>query len=226
MDLNRIRKLAGLTESYDDDTMTRSERELADMADRDLKKKGINVKVDPDKDMERLAKKVKKKEEKELDDDAEEAKPEEKKDNAEEAKAKSDTKPEEKKDDSGKPARGEHRAQAREYMKDHAGKGRAAFMAFAKSIGMGVGNATHFWQHNRPASPVKGVSEWFVLVHPSLPHYQLAENCEMGTYQWVDAYSNIEPLAFTKLEEATKLADHLLQWKSCVADIQKVVDEE
>lgn len=54
-----------IMEAWDDedDDMSDSERELAKKADTDLKKKGVSVKADPDKDLARLAKKRHSKEE-------------------------------------------------------------------------------------------------------------------------------------------------------------------
>jgi chemotaxis protein histidine kinase CheA len=112
-DMERIRKIAGLpmiTEGFRDDDegdgLSAAERELAKKADGDLKKKGISVgKVDPDKDLQTLAKKraAKEKKAEERADSSEEA---EKKAAAAEKKSDEDKAPkaDDKEEKSEKPA--------------------------------------------------------------------------------------------------------------------------
>jgi hypothetical protein len=135
MDLERLKKLAGvqLNEDFrdndDDDGLTPAERALAKKADTDLAKKGIKVKdVDPDKDLESMAKSEQAKKE------AKVAKKEEKQEPKVEPK-KEEPKAEEKAAEEAKKrgrAAGEKHAAMSKFMADNKGVSRKDFIAHAK----------------------------------------------------------------------------------------------
>lgn len=245
-EVNRMRSLAGLpllVEWADDDDMSSSERALADMADRDLKKKGIKVDADPEKDLEKLAKSkaAKKAASKEEHDASQEEKDEKAAQAAEKAKASAEHSAREKavaaeKDDepaansAAKPTetvaekkaraqKGSVTADMNKWIAGHKEPLRSAAMAHGKSLGHNGGSVSAWWIKHQPRSQFKDANEVYVFTHPSVPSFQLVENTEMGIYQWVDYNSNLEPMVFTDLNEAKKVARHLGDWKNQFVNI-------
>lgn len=247
-DIKTIRKLAGLPaakplmESEDDDDMTPAERELARKAEEGLKKGGVKVpKVDAEKDLSRLARKEKGKEER-----AEAASDKEEKESAAASKAEAAAEDKERKETekvglSAKSAQKQERKEAakaesekREEKSAPASKkvpqlrswveknglDRKGAWAYAQSIGMTPASFSTAYQSIKGKK--QAATEAFVLLHPTVPNFLLAENREMGIHQWVDMNSPFEPLVFFTEKEAKDLAKYMAEWKGQLAHIQRV----
>lgn len=238
----------------DDEDLSPAEKALADKAESELKKTGIKVKnVDPDKDMSSLAKKVGKKERnqernqeatekgeavaadieaKKEKADAPTANPKtaqklERKAAAAEAvaaKEKAAPKDEEKAEAAKKgrkPDEGSKIGKARAWLKANPGAKRSEFLKYAADqLSMGANYASGKLTQLR-----RGLNEFFMLRHPSLSGVYLAENREMSSYQWADAYSILEPLVFTTEAEANEAAEFLVDWKSLYTVVEHYIAE-
>ena len=251
-DISRIRALAGvqpLTESYDDDGddgMSASERALLKKAEGDLKKKGVKVKdADPDKDLHALAQRRKAKEkakEEEADKeeaeakarDAAEKKAEEKEapkaeDDKEEPKKEEPKKEEPKKEEAAAETKRRGKAPNPESFNQHAKANaknmtRGEFLRWAaEKHGKGKAYASALFAKYNPKSgrEVK-TNQCYMLAHPSIPSFLLAENKMMGQYQWIDASSPMDPLVFESEVDAKKVAQYIYEWKNQTADIIKI----
>jgi hypothetical protein len=250
--IENLRKIAGnpLVESFDDedDDLSPAEKALADKADSDLKKTGVKVKhVDPDKDMSKLAKKVGGKEEKtERNQEAAEkgeasaadveakkekaaapssnpktAKKLERKAAAAEAEAKKEPKGEEETAKKGRKTDDASKiGQARTWLKNNAGAKRSEFLTYTDSIGMSRHHASGKLTQLR-----RGLNEFYMLRHPMLSSVYLAENYELGSYQWADAYSPLDPLVFETETDAREAAAFMSDWKSLQTVIEHFVAE-
>lgn len=212
MDMNRLRRIAGLTESKketrtpltemydeDDEDMSSAERELAAKADKDLKKKGVKIaKVDPDKDIESAAKKEAA--------DAKTAKAEEPKAVEEKPASSEETKTAEAKR-RGKAPNPESKMQkalAWVIANPHAKRGE--FIKHAESFAMSPNYASaHFYAIKAKLKAKTDVTECFFLTHPQSSNFMLAENREMNQYQWIDHSSDLEPLVFMSEADARKM---------------------
>ena len=257
-DISRIRTLAGmqpLTESYDDDDddgMSASERALLKKAEGDLKKKGVKVKdADPDKDLHALAQRRKAKDKaKEDAEDREEAeskaaaaaekKAEEKEapkaeDDKEAAPKKEEPKAEEKKEEPAAEAKRRGKAPNPESFNQHAKANaknmtRGQFLTWAaEKHGKGKAYASAlFAKYNPKSSREVKTNECYMLQHPSVPSFLLAENKMMNQYQWIDSASPMDPLVFETEADAKKVAKFIYEWKNQTADIVKIdfSDEE
>lgn len=218
-EVDRMRKLAGLplmerrNDDEDDEGLSRAERELASVADRDLKKKGVDV------DAELAAARKREKAEK-----AAAAKP-----NAEQKPAAKAEAPaaEEKKEEKAAAKRGEGRGALRAWLSSHEGTAtRAQFMAKAKEVGVGSGNASAMWQSMKSKQKV---SEFYVIRHPSVSSFILAENAMFGRYQWLDENDHddhLEIQLFETAEHAKKVLTHIENFKSMVGVVSTIKDEE
>lgn len=227
MDINRFRALAGLYEkenwfdkqfnSGDDDDLSSSEKELAKKADEDLKKKGVSV----DKDLakaeqhaekmaaERKAKKAA----------AATAKKEEK------PEVKAEPKPEpkaEEKAENPKSAKKLH--QAMEWLKSHGSATRKDFMAHAETIGMSRAYAGAYFYLLKKRIGNANVKEAFILLHPSVARFALAENKQFNRFQWVslEETSMIEPLVFDTRAQAEKVLKFIHDHKSLSANVERL----
>lgn len=85
-----------------------------------------------------------------------------------------------------------------------------------------------FAKYNPKSSREVKTNECYMLAHPSIPSFLLAENQMMNQYQWIDAASPMDPLVFETEEEAKKVATYIYEWKNQTADIIKIdlSDEE
>ena len=241
-DISRIRTLAGmqpLTESYDDDDdgMSASERALLKKAEGDLKKKGIKVKdADPDKDLHALAQRRKAKEKAREDaEDREEAESkaaaaaEKKAEEKEEPKAEEKKEAAPKKEEPKAEEKRRDRAPNPESFNQHAKANaknmtRDEFLKWAaEKHGKGKAYASAlFAKYNPKSGRAIKTDECYVLQHPSVSSFLLAENKMMNQYQWIDSASPMDPLVFESEAEAKKVAEWIYEWKNQTAQIIKV----
>jgi hypothetical protein len=224
--IENLRRIAGnpIVESFDeeDDDLSPAEKALADKAESDLKKTGIKVKhVDPEKDMSKLAKKVGGKEEK-VERNQEAAEKGEAP--ASETEVKKEPKSEEKSEETAKKGRKADDAskigQARTWLKNNPGAKRSEFLTYTDSIGMSRHHASGKLTQLR-----RGLNEFYMLRHPMLSSVYLAENYELGSYQWADAYSPLDPLVFETEADAREAASFMSDWKSLQTVIEHFVTE-
>lgn len=241
-----------------DDGMSASERALLKKAEGDLKKKGVKVKdADPDKDLHALAQRRKAKEKaKEDAEDREEAEStaaaaaEKKAEEKEAPKAEDDKeaapkkepeakkeepKAEEKKEEPAAEAKRRGKAPNPESFNQHAKANaknmtRGQFLTWAaEKHGKGKAYASAlFAKYNPKSSREVKTNECYMLQHPSVPSFLLAENKMMNQYQWIDGASPMDPLVFETEAEAKKVAQYIYEWKNQTADIVKIdfSDEE
>lgn len=85
-----------------------------------------------------------------------------------------------------------------------------------------------FAKYNPKSSREVKTNECYMLQHPSVPSFLLAENKMMNQYQWIDGASPMDPLVFETEAEAKKVAQYIYEWKNQTADIVKIdfSDEE
>ena len=85
-----------------------------------------------------------------------------------------------------------------------------------------------FAKYNPKSSRELKTNECYMLQHPSVPSFLLAENKMMNQYQWIDGASPMDPLVFETEAEAKKVAQYIYEWKNQTADIVKIdfSDEE
>lgn len=75
----------------------------------------------------------------------------------------------------------------------------------------------------------KGVKEGFILIHPQMPSFVLAENMQMNQYHWIsmkDSSTALEPLMFVSETEAKKVMVYVKEYKnqSCILTPVKLED--
>lgn len=236
----------------DDDGMSAAERALADKADKDLKKKGVKVaNVDPEKDIRSLARRrkahdAKYEEEKDKEEaeskaaaDAEKKAKEKEEPKAEETKdaapkkepnaKKEEPKAEEKKEEPKAEAKPRGKAPNPESFNQHAKANaknmtRGEFLKWAaEKHGKGKAYASAlFAKYNPKSSREVKTNECYMLQHPSVPSFLLAENKMMNQYQWIDSASPMDPLVFETEAEAQKVAKYINEWQNQVSDIIKI----
>lgn len=227
MDLNRFRKLAGLNENWfnkqfnaDDEDLTPAERKLAQKAEEDLKKKGINVDKDLSKAEERAEKlSAKKKAEKAAQKAAEPKKTE----------AKPEVKEEPKEKEEKDPTRSTKKLhQAMDWLKAHSAATRKEFMAHAETIGMSKAYAGAYFYLLKKRIANSSVKEAFILLHPSVARFALAENKQFNRFQWVslEETAGLEPLVFDTKPQAEKVLTFINEYKSLTATVEKLSFDE
>lgn len=115
------------------------------------------------------------------------------------------------------------RGQARTWINGHPSAKRSEFLAHAESFGMTKHYANAFFYTVKKSMKVE---ECYVLSHPSMPSFMLAENREINQMQWIDPTSPLEPMIFESRAEAEKVAKYMGEWKSQYANIDtiKLVD--
>jgi chemotaxis protein histidine kinase CheA len=102
---------------------------------------------------------------------------------------------------------------------------RKHFLAHAAKIGMSAAQASTLHAKLNPKSgrEVK-TDECYVITHPFMPSFMLAENREMnGQMQWIDPASPLDPLVFETAEEAQKVVKYMAEWKGQTSKVTKVV---
>lgn len=232
-DMDYVRKIAGLpiVESFDDsdddedpdvkvaakdkrqaafekknkNELKRAEKEADNKEKVDAKKKAEQAQAVKD---EKTKKDVEK---------AEELKKE-----AEKAEEKKETPAEEKKEAKRRGrAQDENskRGQARAWLTANPTAGRGEFLKHAATFNMASSDASAFFYSHRNKMKV---AECYILAHPTMPSFVLAENRELNQMQWIDPSSPLEPLVFKTLSEAERVAKYMSEWKSQFADIIKV----
>lgn len=211
-DLNEIRVLAGLpilNERYnedddDGDGLSRSERELANKADGDLKKRGIKVKVDADKDTEGKGGKDAKDDE----DDKPASKPSEKKEEKSDA-PKGEGLTKEKK-----------AAKARAWLTAHPNATRGEFTKAAAEYGVGAAYAnTFFYAHKkRTKAAAEQANEVFIIVHPTGNAY-LAESKHGNEFAWTNEDA---PLVYENRADAESLVKFFAEFKNQNLEIETI----
>ena len=222
-----IRKIAGLDplmESVDDDEDPDVKIAMSDKRQAAFEKRNKNELSTAEKEAaikEKMAKeKAKESREKKSDE-----KPVEKKEapKAEEKPAaKADEKPTESNEAKRRgraPSDDSKRGQARSWLNSNPNSSRKEFLAHAASFGMSPAYASAFRAAHKAKSKV---TECYVLSHPSMPSFLLAENREINQMQWVDHNSPLEPMIFESKAEAEKVAKYMSEWKSQYSNIDSI----
>lgn len=105
---------------------------------------------------------------------------------------------------------------------------RGDFIAWAaKEHGKGKHYASSLFAKHNPKSSrqAKEANEGWIIVHPHLNGFLLAENRELNQMQWVDPSSPIDPMFFTNEAEAQKVVKYMAEWKSQAAVVEHIVFE-
>jgi hypothetical protein len=152
-------------------------------------------------------------------------------DNAAPAKAE-EKKEEPKAAEEAKKARG--RAANPESFNQHA-KAKAKSMSRGEFIkwaadthGKGKNYASSLFAKYNPKSSrqVAEAKEVWILTHPHMPTFTLAENYEMKTQQWVDSTSPFNTTLHLSEAEAQKTAKYMSEWKGQSSVIEKITFED
>lgn len=226
-DINHLRKIAGLNESYqpltesweDDDD---DEDEDVKRADSEAKRRKIDLpktgKVDVEKDLHTLAQQRKaKSDKKEAPAEKKEAAPQKKEDSAE----KKEEAPAEKKRRGRAPQEGSKSGQLRAWIAANPGKKRSEAWAHAQAMDPPFTKAGFSTIYQSIKSKMR--TECFILRHPTVNSFILSENKEMGQYQWIsDSDVYLDPLVFATESEAVQLATYLADYKNQLADVERV----
>lgn len=204
-------------DGYDDDEDRDVKIAMSDKRQQAFEKRAKKVvgKVDPDKDISKMAKNNSKK------DDDEEEKPAAKAAPANKA-APAEKKPapaaEKKEDAPAKPARGSFTAIVKPML------ARGASTADIRAALTKAGVSTNHL-HSRLHGLRKGLKEGFVLVHPHMPSFVLAENLMMNQYQWIsekDDATSLQPMLFASEAEAQRVIKYMVDFKNQQAVLTKV----
>lgn len=114
------------------------------------------------------------------------------------------------------------KSKAAEFAKTHGSKGRGHFIKWAaETHGKGKHYASGTYARHSPKSSrtvAEGADSW-ILVHPYLKGYTLAENYELNQMQWVDFTSPLDTMVFESEAAAQKIAKFMSEWKSQQADV-------
>ena len=111
------------------------------------------------------------------------------------------------------------RGQARNWIKEHPTATRGEFLTHAASFNMSKHYANAFFYTVKKGMKVE---ECYVLSHPSMPSFLLAENREINQMQWIDPNSPLEPMIFESKAEAEKIARYMSEWKSQYANVETI----
>jgi hypothetical protein len=111
---------------------------------------------------------------------------------------------------------------------DNKGHTRGGFIKHATAnLGMSAHHAnTFYYAHKKKNAAGEPLKEGYVIYHPHLASFMLAENREMNQMQWIDPTSPLEPCIFETQEEAEKIAKYMREWKNQNAQVVKVSFEE
>jgi outer membrane biosynthesis protein TonB len=161
----------------------------------------------------------------------EEPKAEEKKEEPKAEEKKEEPKAEEKKEEEAK-KRG--RAANPESFNQHAkanakSMSRGQFITWAaEKHGKGKNYASSLFAKYNPKSSrqVAEAKEVWILTHPHMPSFTLAENYEMKQMQWVDATSPFSTVVHLSEAEAQKTAKFMSEWRGQTSVIEKITFED
>lgn len=117
---------------------------------------------------------------------------------------------------------------AKSWIENNKSAKRGEFLRWAKeNLDMGAAYASAFFaRHNPKGSRQQVTNECWVLTHPSMPSFLLAENRELNQMQWVDPSSPLEPMIFASLKEAERTSKYMAEWKSQFSNIEAIVLED
>ena len=104
---------------------------------------------------------------------------------------------------------------------------RGAFLKWAKeNLEMGAAYGSAFFARHRNRGDAEIKNECWVITHPAMPSFLLAENRELNQMQWVDPTSPLDPLVLKTEAEANRIATYMSSWKSQHSTIEKIVLED
>lgn len=158
----------------------------------------------------------------------EEAKPEPKKEEAKAEEKKEESPAAEAKRRGAKPNENSKSQRAAAWIKANSSAKRGEFLKWAREnleMGSAYGSA-FFARHNPKAGRQQVTKESWVITHPSMPSFLLAENFEMGTMQWIDPSSPMEPMIFNSRAAAEKTSKYMAEWKSQFSTIEHIILED
>lgn len=118
---------------------------------------------------------------------------------------------------------GSFSAIARQVLK--AGGNAAAVKAACEKAGVTVPNHLHSRLHGIK----KNLKEGYVLIHPQMPSFVLAENPAMNQYQWISEKDNataLLPIIFETPEAAEKVKKYVYEYKNQLAVVTPVKFED
>jgi hypothetical protein len=221
--LESVRKIAGLplVEAWDDDDEdpdVKTAMKDKKQQEFEAKHKKVIAKVDAQKDMEKVAAGAKKEDDE--DDEKPAAKPDfldmDKDGNKKESmkKAIADKKEKMAKAEEKKPvARGSVATVIRNVLsKNKSAKASDVRAALEKA---GVSVPAHL--HSHIVRIRKKLNEGYILVHPQMSSFVLAENAMMNQYQWIstkDESTSLEPVVFESEAAAKKVMEYLYDYKN------------
>jgi hypothetical protein len=206
--LESVRKIAGLplTEwDDDDDEDVKIAMKDKKQAEFEAKNKKTIAKVNADKDMERVAKGAKK------EDDDEDEKPAAKPSPAATPVAKKEKKPAA---EDKKPA---GRGSVATVIRSVLAKNKSAKASDVRAALEKAGVAVPAHLHSHIVRLRKKLTEGYILVHPQMASFVLAENMAMNQYQWIsvkDESTSLEPVVFENQDAAKKVMQYLYDYKN------------
>jgi outer membrane biosynthesis protein TonB len=106
---------------------------------------------------------------------------------------------------------------------------RGAFIKWAaEKHGKGKNYASSLFAKYNPKSgrELKEAKVGWILVHPHMPYFTLAENYEMKQMQWVDSSSEFNTVVHLSEAEAQKTAKYMSEWRGMAAVIEKITFED
>ncbi len=234
MSMDDIRKVAGLQESFEDRLeaareKARAKGKLKDEDEKEDKKPavrkvsgsaygGSKQKADADEGSGESAAKTKPTEKAEKPEETKKADSADSADKAEAPKKaeKAETPKAEKKAAGG----ASFSAIAKQVLKS--GGGAAAVKAACQKAGVTVPNHLH----SRLNALKKNLKEsFYVITHPQMPSFVLAENPMMNQYQWIsnnDLGTSLTPLIFETVDGAKQVVEYIERYKSQLGEITKV----
>lgn len=109
---------------------------------------------------------------------------------------------------------------------NHVKNFRSQFLKHAETHGISkaVGSAMHARMNPKGgrSQEVKEGQTVYVLAHPAMPSYLLAENYELNRMQWVGSDSEFDAMVFETEAAAEKIAKYMAEWKGQQCLLQAV----
>lgn len=232
--LNEARKYAGLepiVESFEDDDEEDRDAKIAaqDKKQQEFERKNKKTLDAAEKAIK--AKAAREQADKETADKEKSDAPKSKEDNEDKSKEKSDKEVDNKKNSETsseeKVVKAKKAAAARAWIAENPSATAGQFKAIAlDKFGMGKHYAnTFFYAHKNKNKGKTEVAECFVLSHPTISGYYLAENREMGQHQWIDEDSDLDAMMFESVDQANDYAAKIADWRGTKSKVSHVVFE-